>query len=89
MNKNFKFKSGDELYYVDPFIYSIFKVRIVDNTIENNEKFYIDDIGAYLLESNVIKTLDEAKKLAIKELEYFYSIKIKEIINTGKEGYKL
>ncbi len=77
----FKYNSGDELYYTNPFIFTIDLVHI-DFTFEDHTgSYYIDQTGAYLCEWDLHKTLEEAKADALNKLEKFHSKKINEILN--------
>lgn len=69
-----KFKSGDILYYCNPFIFIIDKVLIefCEEKDVNGNTYYIDHVGAYLLEENLFKTLTEAKEVAQEMLDKFY-----------------
>ena len=69
-----EFKSGDILYYVNPFIFIIDKVLIefAEPEDANGNIFYIDHSGAYLLEESLFMTLDGAKARAQEMLDKFY-----------------
>ena len=69
-----EFKSGDILYYVNPFIFIIDKVLIefIDQEYSQENIYYIDHSGAYLLERNLFETLEGAKNQAQEMLDKFY-----------------
>lgn len=74
-----KFKPGDILYYVNPYVFTIEKVLIefVDDNID--ETHYIDYAGAYLKEWDLFSRIEEAKGHALQLLEKFYGEKQNEI----------
>lgn len=82
MEQQFKFSSGDELFYVNPHVFVIDLVR-VDFAYREDDgtAFYIDQTGAYLREWELFRTLEEAKNDAVNKLNKFYSDKLREIIN--------
>lgn len=67
-----KYQEGDILYYVNPFVFEIDKVKIEMALNENGELFYIDDVGAYLKEYDLFRNLEEAKIEALTRLNKFY-----------------
>ena len=73
MNKP-EFKSGDILYYVNPFIFIIDKVLIefIDQEYSQENIYYIDHSGAYLLECHLFNNLSDAKNHAQEMLDKFY-----------------
>jgi len=68
-----KYKEGDILFYVNPFVFIIEKVKIEMGILEKGELFYIDDIGAYLREEDLFNNLKEAQKYALNQLDKFYT----------------
>lgn len=67
-----KYKEGDILYYVNPFVFIIDKVQVEFAYQEDDLTiYYIDSFGAYLLEDDLFKTLKEAQKDALKKLDKF------------------
>lgn len=67
-----KYSSGDLLYYVCPFIFTIERVRIDMAVKENdNSLYYIDHIGAYLREEDLFINYAEAQRDALNKLEKF------------------
>jgi hypothetical protein len=80
-----KYTVGDILYYVNPFVYIIEKIRIefVEEKDENGQTFYVDNSGAYLQEDNLFLTLDEAKLQAHKMLMEFTGNKAREICKSN------
>ena len=71
MNKP-EFKSGDILYYVNPFIFIIDKVLIefIDQEYSQENIYYIDHSGAYLLENHLFSNLTDAKNHAQEMLDH-------------------
>lgn len=69
-----EFKVKEVLYYVNPFVFIIDKVFIefIDEEDANQNIYYIDHSGAYLLEEHLFRTLDGAKARAEEMLEKFY-----------------
>lgn len=82
-----KYKPGDILYYINPFVYVIDKVLIefIDDENEFGQLFYVDHSGAYLQEDNLFYELSDAKGQAMLMLQSFYDKKQKEIWNTNPE----
>lgn len=82
-----KYKEGEELYYVNPFAFTIEKVKIgfIDIEEVNGELHYIDFTGAYLKEWDLVKKLPDAKKRAMEYLKRFYRSKEHEIKNTNPD----
>ena len=68
------FKPGDELYYINPFVYIIDRVLIefVEEEDVNGNIYYIDHSGAYLLEEHLFYNLSCAKNRAQEMLDKFY-----------------
>ncbi len=66
-----KYKEGDKLYYVNPFVFFIDFVKIEMGLVENNELFYIDSVGAYLREPDLFEDLKEAQREALDRLEKY------------------
>jgi len=66
-----KYSEGDILYYVNPVVFFIDKVKIEMGILENNEIFYIDQVGAWLREEDLFTDLIEARTEAIEKLEQF------------------
>lgn len=69
-----KYKPGDILYYVNPFVFIIDKVLIefYEPKDENGNTYYVDHSGAYLLEESLFKDLTDAKNHAQAMLDKFY-----------------
>ena len=84
-----KFKENDELYYVCPFYFSIEKVRVKIAVCEFNQIYYIDEVGAYLLESDLHVIFENAQKDAMEKLKKFYIKKMDEILNIDKNNLKI
>lgn len=81
MAQKFKYSSGQILYWVDPFIFTIHIVQI-DYTFEDHTgKYYIEG-EAYLHEWDLFLYLDDAKTEAIKRLKDFYKKREWEILHT-------
>lgn len=78
-----KFKVGDILYYVNPFIFVIDKVQIEFTDYDNGQLFYIDAVGAYLAEHDLFERLEDAKGHAMTRLQDFYDRKQNEIWKTN------
>lgn len=79
-----KFHAGQILYYSDPFVFTIELVVIefaVQDDVDPNLIYYIDNNGAYLAEKQLSKTLAEAKKIALDGLDKFYDKRRGQIIN--------
>lgn len=66
-----KYKEDDILFYVNPVVFFIEKVKIKMGILEDNDNFYIDSSGAWLREGDLFTDLKEAKTNAIKRLEKF------------------
>jgi hypothetical protein len=86
-----KFTSGELLYYVCPFIFTIEKIR-VDMAVKEDDSsiYYIDNIGAYLREEDLFADLEEARENALDKLEKFFYERRYIILNTKPkldEGY--
>ena len=78
-----KYKEGDELYYVNPFIFIIERVKIEMSVREDGKLYYIDTVGAYLAENDLFTDLIEAKLSAHKRLDEFYASKDHEICKSN------
>lgn len=75
-----KFKEEDTLYYVDPFVFTIDLVTVKMAIKENGHIYYIDEVGAWLAEWDLFKSVEEVKGEAIKRLNKFYGDKLTEIM---------
>ena len=88
--KHPKYSYGDVLWYVNPFVFTIeqIQVRLIDPD-ETGRIYYIDDEGAYLLESDLVETVEEAVEKSLFYLERFVKLKKHEINNVKKyyEGF--
>jgi hypothetical protein len=82
-----KYKTGDLLYYVNPFVFVIDRVSIsfVDPELQRGMLYYIDTAGAYLLEENLFSELGDAKQQAFKMLDDFSTRKRHEIVHANPE----
>jgi hypothetical protein len=82
-----KYKVGDELYYINPFVFIIEKVRIefVEEDTETGLYFYVDWTGAYLSEFDLTRTLPDAKQLALDYLNRFYRQREHEILHANPQ----
>jgi len=69
------------MWYVDPFIFTIAKIEIINKIQDETGIYIIDGNGAYLEELNVFDTLPKAKQYALKILDKFFHKKSDEIIN--------
>ncbi len=68
-----KYKIGDILYYVSPFLCIIEKVKIDMIYEETNGKiYYIDSSGAYLIEEDLFDNYQYAQVNALAKLEKIY-----------------
>ena len=88
MNEIPKYKLGDILYYISPFVFTIEKVLIefIDiNKVEPQKVYYVDSNGGYFLECNLVDNLFDAKVLANKYLNRFFVEKSHEILNSNPE----
>lgn len=76
------FKPGEELYYVNPFMFHIDKVLIefIEYDEEVQQTFYIDHCGAYLAEFHLFRDLGSAQQVAFSMLNDFYQLKLHEIM---------
>lgn len=72
-------KTGDEVYYVNPFVFTIEKTTIFGLQYLEGEEFFIDDRSAVLAKEDVHSNLDEARLHARKLLDKFYEKRIREI----------
>jgi len=78
-----KYKSGDVLYYVCPFVFIIEKVNIeMLMQEEDGTIFYIDRSGAYLREHDLFDKFKDAQIDAFNKLNKFYHEKRHEILNS-------
>jgi hypothetical protein len=82
-----KFKVGETLYYVNPFVYIIDKVLIefLEDPDEHGYRYYVDHSGAYLQEENLFWNLDAAQNYALESLKKFYDKKYKEILKANPQ----
>lgn len=78
-----KFKSDDILYYVDPFIFTMEKLKMDMAVKENKNLYYIESKGAYLKEENLFRNLNDAKRDAFNKLNKFWNDKRQEIIRSN------
>lgn len=83
-----KYKEGQYLYYVNPFIFTIEVVEISFPYVDELGEWYIDSTGAYLAEHDLFDNLDLAKHKALERLNKFYSEKLHEIQNKIPEQEK-
>lgn len=67
-----KFKSGDILYYVNPFVYTIEKIMVCFLDTNNGHQYYVEHEGALLAEWDLFLDLTEAKNHAQALLDKFY-----------------
>jgi hypothetical protein len=67
-----KYSIGDTLYLVDPFVFTILSVTIVNFDDNYEPIYYIDENGAYMEECTLFESLAEAKQEALILLEEFY-----------------
>ena len=77
-----KFKENSILYYINPFVFIIEKVKVSMAVKEQTGIYYIDKTGAYLKEEDLFETLNEAKQYAFQKLDEFYYKKRMEISNS-------
>lgn len=80
-----KYKCGDILYYVSPFVFIIDKVIIQFIDHENDQTYYIDNVGAYLSERDLFENLEDAKGQCLIRLQEFYENKKREIFKSAPE----
>lgn len=74
-----KYKSGDILYYCNPFVFTIEVVEIAYLYTDELGEWCIDQTGAYLAEHDLFLNLDEAREQALERLNAFYHKKQYEI----------
>lgn len=77
-----RFKIGQSLFYVNPFVFTIEKVIVqFTDTDDNNPKviYYIDDEGAWLAEHDLVETIAEAKRKAMDYLQRYYRERQRDI----------
>lgn len=74
-----KFKAGDILYYVNPFVYTIEQILVQFPDTNNGHQYYVDNDGALLAEWDLFERLEDAKGHALQLLEKFYVEKQNEI----------
>lgn len=74
-----KFKNGDMVLYVNPFIFTIEVVTLEHQIQDETGLYWIDSFGAYLNECDCHKTLDDAREDALNKLHRFYVQKEHEI----------
>lgn len=68
-----KFNVGDILYYINPFVFTIEKVKIdFIHSFEDGTIGYVEQTGAYLAEEDLLDNLQEATNKAIAMLNKFY-----------------
>jgi len=73
------------MWYVDPFIFTIAKIEIINKIQDETGIYIIDKNGAYLEEFDIFDTLSEAKQHALKILDEFFHKKSNVIVNTKEE----
>ena len=78
-----KFKDNDILYYVCPFLFTIELIKVEMAVKEGKYIYYIDQIGAYLLEENLHDNIFSAREYAYKQLVKFFNKKEQEILNSN------
>lgn len=71
---------GDILYYVNPFVFTVTQVEIVEIVNDDEDVFYIEADGAFLIEKDLYLTLEEAIFEAIQLLNHFYNKRMKELM---------
>ena len=76
-----KFKPGDEVWYVCPYIFLIEKVKI--DFIHDD--MYADETYALYYEDDLFFNLEEAKEEALNRLRLFYLKQEQAIKNTGRQ----
>lgn len=74
-----KFKAGDIVLYVNPFVFTIEVVNLEILYEDDLGTYWIDSDGAYLQEQDLHKTLESAKNDALNKLQRFYNQKLHEI----------
>lgn len=79
-----KFKVGDVLYYCDPFVFTIEKIKIAFL----HDEYYCDKTYAMFKEKELFFTLKETKTYAHFLLTDFVHKKTKEIMNTTERNFK-
>ena len=81
------FKPGNELYYVNPFVFIIDKVLIefIEEDGEQGITYYVDHSGAYLAEHDLHETLSAAQQWALNRLNEFYVHKMHDIVHANPE----
>lgn len=81
-----KYKPEDIVYYCDPFVFIIEKIRIDYIThYVNDQNIYIDSTGAYVNEEDLFDTLDDARNEALKRLSLFCEKKQIEILTSNPQ----
>ena len=80
-----KFKDNDILYYVYPFTYTIELVKVTMAVKEGRFLYYIDEVGAYLLEDQLYDNIFSAQEGAYKQLSEFFKKKTFEILNSNPQ----
>ena len=80
-----KFKPGDILYYVNPFVFTIEKVMIQIPFVEFDKQYYIDNVGASLAEWDLFEDLPAAKGHAMMFLNKFIEKSQHQIWNANPE----
>lgn len=66
-----KFKDGQSLYYVNPFVFEIERVTVQIAVAEIDGIYYIDEVGAFLAERDLFEFKDDAKQQALAYLRDF------------------
>jgi hypothetical protein len=74
-----KFNIADILYYVNPFVFTIEKIRVVDISYDQGVLFYIEEGNGYLREEDLFDNVEEAVNEAIHGLNAFYNKRIQEL----------
>ena len=82
-----KYNLNTYLYYVDPYIFTIYKVYICNHYEFEDGDYYIEKAGVYLHEYDLFDKLRDAKIDALQKLRKFYVKKEKEIELTHEEGF--
>ncbi len=79
-----KFKIDQVVYYCNPFVFTIEKVKIAFL----HDEYYCDKTYAMFKEKDLFITLKEAKAKAYFLLTVFMHHKTEEIINTTERNFK-
>jgi len=67
-----KYSIGNTLYCVDPYVFTISAIIVIDYDDNFVPFYYIDESGAYYEEDTLYKDLIDAKNQALFLLEEFY-----------------